>query len=58
MRKETIKIREKLIQKLWEKKKNSLSMKDISEIFGISIANVFKIIKKGCPEKTGLTNKN
>lgn len=46
MRKETIKIREQLIYNLWEKKKNSLSMEDIKEIFGVSIGNVYRIIKK------------
>lgn len=46
MRKETIKIREQLVYNLWQEKKDSLSMEDIREIFGISVGNVYRIIKK------------
>ena len=46
MRKETIKIREQLVSELWDKKKNSLSMMDVAEIFGISVGNVYRILLK------------
>lgn len=39
-------LREELIWQLWEQEKNRIVMKDISEIFGISLGNVYRIIKK------------
>ena len=46
MRKETIKIREHLISNLWDKLKSSLSMQDIADIFGLSVGNIYRVIKK------------
>jgi len=46
MRKETIKIRENLICDLWKKEKSRLAMVDIAEIFGVSTANVYRILRK------------
>ena len=46
MRKETIKLREKWIQEKWSEYKNTLSMEDLSEMFGISVGNVYRILKK------------
>ena len=46
MRKETIILREKWVAEKWNEYKNKLSMKDLSEIFGISIGNVYRILKK------------
>ena len=46
MRKETIKIREKLVYDLWQEKKATLSMQDVADIFGLTIGNIYRIIKK------------
>ena len=46
MRKETINLREKWIQEKWQKHRNILSMQDLAEIFGISVGNVYRILKK------------
>jgi len=51
MRKETITLREKWIQKEWEKHKGELTMKDLGEIFGVSTGNIYRIINKGRQEK-------
>lgn len=46
MRKETILLREKWVKEKWSEYKNKLSMKDLSEIFGISVGNIYRILKK------------
>ena len=44
MRKETIKLREKWICEKWDIYKNTLSMEDLAGIFGMSTANVYRIL--------------
>ena len=46
MRKETIKLREKWITENWEKTKSYLSMQDLADIYGMSVANIYRILKK------------
>ena len=57
MRKETINLREKWIQEKWQKHRNILSMQDLAEIFGISVGNVYRILKKVDQKETGETKK-
>ena len=51
MRKETIKLREKWVYEKWETFKDTLSMQDLAEIFGITVGNVYRILKKLTKQK-------
>jgi predicted DNA-binding protein YlxM (UPF0122 family) len=46
MRKDTIQLREQWIKEKWTEYKNRLSMQDLAEIFGVSVGNIYRIIKK------------
>ena len=49
MNKQNLKqIRNEMIKKLWEKEKGFLTVEDISYIFRLEIAQVYRIIKLGC----------
>ena len=45
MRKETINLRKTWIQEKWNEHGNSLSMKDLGEVFGVSTTYIFKVLK-------------
>jgi predicted DNA-binding transcriptional regulator AlpA len=46
MRKETLKqIRNNVIRMIWDEKKNEIEMKDIAYMFGVSLPQIYRIIK-------------
>ena len=57
MRKEIIKrIRNNMIRDIWEQEKAEWEMKDIAYLFGVSLPQVYRIIK-GRQKETGKTKK-
>jgi predicted transcriptional regulator len=39
-------IRNKMIKELWEERKGELTIEDIAYIFGLEIAQIYRIVKK------------
>ena len=57
MRKQLQEFRDNLICKVWENNRAIISMEDLSEIFDMSIPQIYRVIKKGREAQTSKNNK-
>ena len=57
MRKQLQEFRDNLICKVWEKNRAIISMEDLSEIFDMSIPQIYRVIKKGREAQTSKNKK-
>ena len=56
MKKRLQDFRDNLICEAWEKNKAVISMKDLSEIFEISLPQIYRVLKRSDSEKNLKTN--